>query len=282
VRRLIVNADDYGLTPAVSRGIRHAHQAGIVTSTTAMMNSSLAAEALETAQRKCPGLGLGVHLVLSAGRPMLPPEAAPSIARLAGDGNFPRREALLEHADELDSREVEAEWRAQIEAFVAVVRRAPSHLDSHHHTSYYTPALFTVMLELAGEYGCAVRMPLTTLEAASAVLGSQGGLPKVAAGLSAIERMFDSAQAAAIRRPDHFESRFYGSTASAAHLNAILGGLPEGTTEIMCHPAFDDPALARLTSYNAPRVNELAALTQPGLRARLNAAGVELISFREL
>lgn len=247
-----------------------------------MMNCASTAEALETARCDCPDLGLGVHLVLSAGRPVLPPEAVACIVRLGGDGRFPQREALLERADELDPGEVEAEWRAQIEAFVAVVRRPPSHLDSHHHASYFTPALFTVMLKLASEYGCAVRMPPATLEAASAVLRARGGLPQVAAALAALRRVLDSPQAAAIRRPDHFESRFYGSETPAGQLNAILGALPEGTTEIMCHPAFDDPELARLTSYNAPRVNELKALTQPGLRARLDAAGVELITFRQL
>jgi len=279
---LIVNADDYGLAPAVSRGIRHAHQAGIVTSTTAMMNCPLAAEELNTARSECPALGLGVHLVLSKGRPRLPSEAIRSITRLGEDGSFPRREALLAHADELDPGEVEAEWRAQIEAFADALQQPPSHLDSHHHTSYFTPVLFTVMLKLAGEFGCAVRMPLTTLKAASALLGTPDGSPRVAAALAGLRGVLESPRAAAIRRPDHFETGFYGSEASPDSLSAILAALPDGTTEIMCHPAFDDPELPRLTSYHRPRTNELQALTQPGLRERLNAAGVELITFREL
>jgi predicted glycoside hydrolase/deacetylase ChbG (UPF0249 family) len=177
---------------------------------------------------------------------------------------------------------VEAEWRAQIAAFVAVVGQPPTHLDSHHHTSYFTPALFGVMLKLAREHGAAIRMPLTTLEIATAVLGAPSGSPQVAAALSGMAQVLGSAEANGVRRPEHFESRFYGLGVSAEALNTILASLPEGTSEIMCHPALDDPTLIGLSSYNAPRVVELAALTQPGLRARLAAQDVELISFREL
>lgn len=282
VKRLIVNADDYGLAPPVSAGIRLAHLEGIVTSTTAMMNMAPVVEALRVARRECPGLGLGVHLVLSAGRPMLPAESVPSIVALGQAGMLPRRETLLLHADQLAPAEVEAEWRAQITAFVAVVGQPPTHLDSHHHSSYYTPALFEIMLKLARELGAAIRMPLTTLEIATAVLGAPSGSPHVAEALSGISRVLATAHADGVRRTEHFESRFYGLGVSAEALNTILASLPDGTSEIMCHPALDDPTLVSLSTYNAPRGVELAALTQPGLRARLAAQGVELISYREL
>lgn len=277
-KRLIVNADDYGMLPAVSAGIRHAHRHGIVTSTTVMMNMPSAADDVRAAQRECPALGLGVHLLLTAGRPVLPPAAIPSIAALGEGGRFPKLSVLLARAAELNQAEVQAEWRAQIEAFIAATGQPPTHFDSHHHTSYATPALFSTLLALARAYGVALRMPVMTPANAQAVLALDAAVVEpFMAGLRPVLAGADD-----VRLPDHFEARFFGGGATAANLNAILDGLPEGTTEIMCHPALADPALAQITSYHAPRPVEAAALTQPGLRARLEAAGVELISFAAL
>ncbi|MEK7278341.1 MAG: ChbG/HpnK family deacetylase, partial [Chloroflexota bacterium] len=85
-KQLIVNADDYGRTPSVSGGIRHAHLRGVVTTTTAMMNMPSVENDIRLALEECPNLCLGVHLVLTAGRPVLPPERVPSLA--ASDGGF--------------------------------------------------------------------------------------------------------------------------------------------------------------------------------------------------
>jgi len=282
VKRLIVNADDYGLAPMVSEGIRTAHRDGIVTSTSAMMNMPSASETLRVAQRECPRLGLGVHLVLTAGRPLLPAESIPSICSLSRDGAFPKRDALLAQSQTLSPDEVEAEWRAQIDRFVLVTGQKPTHFDSHHHSSFYTETLMQVLIRLAHEFDAAIRMPLTSLDVATAVLGAPPDSPFVAAAMHAIEATLESGQADAVRRPQRFEARFYGNTVSADLLNDILAALPAGTTEIMCHPSLDGPELARLSSYNTPRARELAALTQPGLRGRLQEQGVELITFREL
>ena len=82
--------------------------------------------------------------------------------------------------------------------------------------------------------------------------------------------------------PDNFEPRFYGDGVSAATLNAVLASLPDGTTEIMCHPSLDGPDLETISVYNLPRARELKALTQPGLREMLTEVGIELISFADL
>jgi len=155
--RLIVNADDYGRTPGVAAGIREAHRRGIVTSTTAMMNMPGIGEALHAAREECPRLGLGVHLLLTVGGPLLPAERVRSL--IGGDALFLRPEALAGRLSALVYGEVLAEWRAQVERFVAVVGEAPDHLDAHHHVAYWAPVLLRAMLELARAYGCAVRMP---------------------------------------------------------------------------------------------------------------------------
>lgn len=73
-KKLIINADDYGHTRSVSLGIRQAHLQGIVTSTTAMMNYPGADDDLRDSVKECPRLGLGLHLVLTSGCPVLPAE----------------------------------------------------------------------------------------------------------------------------------------------------------------------------------------------------------------
>ena len=277
-KHLIVNADDYGRTASVSAGIRKAHRDGIVTSTTTMMNMPGIAAELQTALAECPQLGLGVHLVLTADSPLLPPDQIPSLIALS-DGRplkgifdaFPRLDALMKNADRLNTAEVKAEWRAQIEKFVHLTSRPPDHLDSHHHTSYLTPPLFGAMLELAREYGCAIRLPLAD-EADTGMIVSD--LPP----LTFLRPMLLASTD--VPRPDRFETRFYDEHATLAMLHGIVDTLPEGVTELMCHPGFADEQLAAISGYNRQRAAELAALTDPGLREHLRAAGVELISFR--
>jgi predicted glycoside hydrolase/deacetylase ChbG (UPF0249 family) len=270
---LIVNADDYGRTASVSAGIRKAHREGIVTSTTAMMNMPGMEAELQTALTECPQLGLGVHLVLTAESPLLPPDQIPSVIALSDGRAFPRLDALMKNADRLNIAEVKAEWRAQIEKFVHLTSRPPDHLDSHHHISYLTPSLFGAMLELAREYGCAIRLPLA----------DEADTGRVVSDLPPLTFLRPMLLASTdVPRPDRFEIRFYDERATLAMLHEIIDTLPEGVTEIMCHPGLSDEQLAAVSGYNRQRAAELAALTDPGLREHLRAAGVELTSFSEL
>ena len=86
MKKLIINADDLGLTPGVTRGIIKAHLNGIVTSTSAMMNSPHISQSLSAVNKEAPSLGLGVHLVLTWGKPLLPANAVPSL--VDNQGNF--------------------------------------------------------------------------------------------------------------------------------------------------------------------------------------------------
>jgi predicted glycoside hydrolase/deacetylase ChbG (UPF0249 family) len=112
-RRLIVNADDYGRTLAVSRGIRQAHRQGIVTSTSVMMNMPNADEDLHLAQLEVPRLGLGVHLTLTAGRPLCAPENVPTL--VDDEGQFWRLEDFILRLDGINLNEVLLEWHLQAE-----------------------------------------------------------------------------------------------------------------------------------------------------------------------
>ena len=270
-RELIVNADDYGLTRGVSRGIREAHLRGIVTSTTAMMNMPGVEEDLNIAMGETPRLGLGVHLVLTAGRPTLPPEQLPALVSAEGDF-LSLAEFTLARA-RLDLEQVRREWRAQIKKFMAATGIPPDHLDSHHHTSFFSAGLFRTMLELAQDYGCAIRNPLRTLE-------GSGMPPEVDAEFAAcappLLAEFSPCTTGA------FVADFYDEGATGQSLLAILDRLRDGTTELMCHPAYVDDDLAAVSGYVSQRERELRVLIDPALALALDKGRIELRKFREI
>src|SRR5690242_18920412 len=113
MKRLIINSDDYGRSPDISRGIRQAHLNGVVSSTTCMMNIPTTAQDVAVAVQETPKLGMGVHLVLTMGKPILPREAVSSI--VDEQGNNRKYVPFLDNIPQLNIAEVKAEWQAQID-----------------------------------------------------------------------------------------------------------------------------------------------------------------------
>jgi predicted glycoside hydrolase/deacetylase ChbG (UPF0249 family) len=272
--RLIVNSDDYGRTAAVSQGARNAHLFGIVTSTSCMMNMPTVVDDIRTALQETPRLGLGVHLVLTSGQPLLPAGQVPSL--VAPAGSFLKLDQFLSRLDQVDPVQVKAEWKAQIERFVVTAGRAPTHLDSHHHSSYFTEPFFRAMLELAREYGAAIRLVIAQGHA-----DSMAGLP--AEILTPIQeyapRLLNEFNP---KTPDIFHASFYDDKATEAELLRLITGLQPGTAELMCHPGYADAILLAGSSYARQRESELAILTDPVIRQAIRARRIELISFAQL
>ncbi len=262
VCRLIVNADDYGHGAGVSAGIRAAHLNGIVSSTTAMMNQPDAGAELLRARAECPQLGLGVHLVLTMGAPLLPAAQVRSLLGYAG--NFPKLAALQQHCAQIAPAELHAEWRAQIEAFLAS-GCAADHLDSHHHASYQHPLLLETMLQLAQEYHLPIRHPLDA--------GVPPQMPAAAQALLAQYR---------VPHPERLIVSFYGAGVTLKNLISIVAELPPGSSELMCHPGVVDAQLQKSSSYCAERGLELEYLSHARARGALEDYGVELITFAQL
>lgn len=272
--RLIVNADDYGRSANVSRGIRDSHTRGIVSSTTCMMNMATVVEDIHVALGEVPGLGLGVHLVLTAGQPLLPAQEVPTLIQPGGD--FLKLEQLIAKRAQLDTAQVKAEWHAQIEKFVAAAGRKPTHLDSHHHTSYFTPELFGTMLELAKEYDTAIRLPVES-EARDTMAGIPAELFQPLAEQA--PRLLEQFRP---RHPDAFFASFYDNLAIREELFRIFDSLSDGTFEIMAHPGYSDPDLAAASGYAIQREHELAVLTAAETLAKLKKRNIELIHFGQL
>jgi chitin disaccharide deacetylase len=265
-KRLIINSDDYGRTPDISRGIREAHLNGVVTSTTCMMNIPTTAADVMLALAETPQLGLGVHLVLTMGRPIITREAGSSITD--ENGNFFKYTSFIEHVPQMDMDEVKAEWQAQIEAFIKAAGRKPTHIDSHHHSSYFAPQLFRNMLELAQQYDCAIRFPFTD-QISSELEEAYEQVPNLIGEFSP-------------RRPDTFLVDFYDEGATREELLRLINNLREGTTEIMCHPGYVDEAFAIESVYNFQRERELKILTDPTVKEAIEANGIKLITFAEV
>jgi predicted glycoside hydrolase/deacetylase ChbG (UPF0249 family) len=278
IRRLIINADDYGRSRGISAGIRVAHLKGTVTSTTVMVTFPGAGEDIRQVTRECPRLGIGVHLCLTAGRPVLPADQIPSL--VAADGDFPRKDAQLARLGELSAGEAQAELRAQIELALALGGRV-DHLDSHHHATYLHPTLLRIMLDLAREYRLPVRNPIPQggLRAAVAAgLAPPGATPTAADILQAAVRQ--QLEATGTPHPDTFVTSFYGPGVGRKQLLTILNDLPGGVTEVMCHPGYHDRDLA--STYNAQREQELAVLIDAQVRERIDELGITLVNFGEL
>ena len=266
MKQLIINSDDYGRTPEISRGIREAHLRGVVTSTTCMMNIPTTAEDIAVALKETPALGLGVHLVLTMGRPVVAPEGGSSLTD--ENGNFFKYAQLLHQLPALNIDEVKREWRAQIEAFIKAAGRRPTHLDSHHHSSYFSPELFRAMLELAREYGCAIRFTFAG-DISRELEETNERLPELIKDFNP-------------RHPDRFVVDFYDKRATYEELLNVINNLPDGRTEIMCHPGYTDAAFAQESVYNDQRDRELKILTDPSIKTAIETNGIQLITFADL
>jgi predicted glycoside hydrolase/deacetylase ChbG (UPF0249 family) len=275
-KRLIVNADDLGRTSGVTEGILRAHREGIVTSATAMMNYSGAA-ALARAKDECPRLGLGVHLVFTSGRPLLPAEWVTSL--VDERGNFLSEDAVFASPERLDLAELKSELKAQIKTFQNVTGHGPDHLDAHHFV-HLLPRFFEVYLDLAAEFKLPARIPLPREGEPL-----PAGLVRLSAGQAVSVLAADRAllQAKPVCGPDRFIQSFFGDEAlKLEYLLSLLQGLPEGISEMMTHPGLADETLRAQSTYSVQRERELSLLSDPAVRRTITDLSIELVTFSSI
>ncbi|MEH7350004.1 chitin disaccharide deacetylase [Gottfriedia acidiceleris] len=236
--KLIVNADDFGYSKGVNYGIIEAHLNGIVNSATMMMNMYAVEHGIELAKLH-PTLGLGVHLVLTTGKPLL------TDLQTIVDQNG----AFLKNSYWYDNpvanvEEVEKEWDAQIQKFLSFGLK-PTHLDSHHHV-HMIPILHPVIANLSKKYDLPVRI---------SPKGQIDGITPFT---------------------DQLLTDFYGSDIPANYFETIEERITNGieSVEVMVHPALVDNHLKNGTSYGLERLTELDILTNSKL-----PKGVELVKY---
>lgn len=272
-RRLIVNADDFGFTPAVTAGILEAHAAGSVTSASMMVRCPGWDDAVREA-RATPSLDVGLHLNLLVGVPIV---RCPSLTGTRS-GRFLPLGAIVRRAllGRIDAAEVAAECEAQIGALGDAGIRC-THVDSHRHV-HALPVIRGAVAGVASRLGLPLRRPVESHFRAAGGLISQ--LHRAAIGAA---WRVTSLGAPPTRAPDRFVGvSIQGSAGFEGQFLAAIDGLAQGTTELMVHPGHVDDALVAIDGYTSPRERELAALVSPLVRERLGRGDLTLIGFGAL
>lgn len=282
MRRLIVNADDFGLTSGVNRGIVEAYERGIVTSTTLMACGAKFQEAVNSAARS-PGLSVGCHALLVDASPVLDLRQVSSLTR-ANFGTPKFRDSLVSFAGHaitgrLDEEQIEAEITAQIRKLQAAGIRV-SHLDSHKHTHIF-PAVFKPLLRAAKTCAVpAVRNPFEPLFFA----GTKNWKRRFQLGiLGSFRTTFRKAlEESCVRTPDGCVGIVATGGLTPDTFRQLIENLPGGTWEFVTHPGYNDAELDGIkTRLRHSRENELAILTSSETKELLQREQIDLITYRE-
>jgi hopanoid biosynthesis associated protein HpnK len=276
---LIINADDFGLTPGVNRSILELHEAGVVTSTTLMARAGATGEAIKKASG-LRSLGVGCHVVLVDGEAVLRASAIPTLVE-KGTGSF--RASLGAFLPRLftgriSAAEVEAEAAAQIEVLQSQGLKL-THIDTHKHTHMF-PAVLRPVLRAARAAGIrAVRYPFEPVWAVHATAGASWAR---ATEVNVLRRLQDRCRQ--IIAEEGFATT-NGTIAmvgtgvmNADTVRSLLRQLPEGTWELVTHPGYNDADLDKVrTRLRASRETEMKALL-----AVREFPEIELISYGRL
>lgn len=287
MKRLIVNADDFGFTRGVNAGIVRAYRTGIVTSTTIMANGERFEDAIELA-RANPGLGVGCHLAVVGGRPVAEPSEVRSL--VDGEGALPATltQLMIKLArGSVSTDDIAREFRSQIER-VALAGIKPTHLDTHKH-SHTHPQVMKALARVAAEFGIkSVRNPFEGVIAPA----RHGALSKwayvkqyaMSAAIQPGAIVFRQlVREHGLKTPDRFFGVGLTGMLDGATIRSMMESLGEGTAELMCHPGEFDEDLDRApTRLKRERERELEALSDPSLRRFARETGIELINYGEL
>ncbi len=271
-RLLVVNADDFGLTPGITSGILDAHRRGVVTSTSVIVTQPDWPHTVNMLGI-CGTLGIGLHVDLLTGTPLIGTGTLvnPATGRFFTLGVLARRAAT----GRIASNDVARECHAQIMRLQLALTEAGTrvtHLDSHRHT-HVLPVIATGIRQAARRARiAAVRYPVEPLTRSLAYRGIARSL--TLHGLAALQRATPTDRARAF-----IGASWQGAPDFAARLESLPAQLHASVTELMCHPGYVDDALRAVDTFTAHRETELAALCATGLRDRWAAAGIRLVSF---
>ena len=261
MRKLVVNADDFGFTRDVNQGILEGHRNGILTAATLMAPGAAFDDAVRVALEN-PSLDIGCHLVL-VGSPGLP-ATIPQLVRAMALGQI----------------RVYEELAAQVRRIVDAGLK-PTHLDTHKHTHLLPPVLDAVA-RISEEFAIPwVRRPFDfPMEARRPGIARRAVSGTVGLVRGRFERTLTRHQC---RSTDHFAGFQITGNYDASELAALIRALPEGSTEFMCHPGrCTDELRSANTRLKESRERELRALSSPEVRMALKEARVELANYREL
>lgn len=277
MKHLIVTADDFGASMAVNAGIEQAHREGILTAASLMVTGNAVEDAIIRA-RHLPRLGIGLHLVLVDGRPILPPRDVPDL--IDEHGRF-RTNMALAGANFFFRPPVRQQLAREIEAQFAAFHATGlplDHVNAHKHFHLH-PTIAGLILKIGARYGLtAARAPIEPV----AMLSEIESVAQTLAGRIAAPYAHSVAarfRAAGLVVPDRVFGLAWSGHMTAHRVRALIERLPPGLTELYCHPATEDeyPGSALGYEYRA----ELATLVDPAVRAAIVQRDVALGSFTD-
>jgi predicted glycoside hydrolase/deacetylase ChbG (UPF0249 family) len=293
VRRLIINADDFGMTRGINRAVVEASQQGIVSSTTLMATARAFDDAVAIAAQLSPQVSVGCHVILLDGTPVSP---APRVASLLQPGNQNgasefriklsdfARAALM---GKLDPGEIQTETEAQIDR-VQQAGIVPSHIDCHKHAHMF-PTVLRPLLRAAQR--CKVRRirnPFGRLFPVSfGRMARDPNLWRRVAELGLLRtfagRFRKEVDAHGLLTTDGSVGVINTDNLDLGSFLQVVDALPEGTWEFVCHPGYNDAELDQVrTRLRQSRETELAVLTSHDAKAALQKRGIELVSYHDL
>ena len=262
-RRLILTADDFGLSEGVNEAVERAHREGVLTAASLMVAAPAAADAVRRAKAN-PGLAVGLHLVLVDGPAVLPPAEIPALVR--PDGWFPPHQARLGFRYGFSAaarRQLAREIRAQFEAFAATGLPL-DHVDAHKHMHLH-PAIAGLVIAIGAGFGMkALRVPR----------GEGRALEGCWAALLARR-----ARRAGLAIPDSVRGIAHSGRLDESCLLRLVASLGEGLHEIYLHPASERNALLARLMPAYQHEAEFAALLSPRVREALAARGIRRTSY---
>lgn len=280
-KQLIINADDFGIHPAVNAAVRKAATEGILTSTSLMAGGDAFDEAVEMA-RSMPSLGIGIHLTLVGGiKSVLPPSEVPSLTWDNGVFCHDYGKLIVRDLEgKISLSEVYAEWDAQIQKIMNTGLPV-THMDGHQHMHMW-PHFYPIARDLAKKYHIScMRVPEEDV-----LFGMKDGhIIRWAAknGLSLLSRMHrPDLKKNHIRTNDHFFGMLYGGHLSPERFAKFILQTRPGITEIMCHPSADTRAMEDTFHWGYHGEDELAGLLADINRELIEKKQISLISYRDV
>jgi hopanoid biosynthesis associated protein HpnK len=279
VGHLIVNADDFGLTSGVNRAIAELHASGVLTSTTLMARAGATSEAIDLALAK-PALGVGCHVVLVDGEPVLPPNEIPTLVnRKTGCFPYKLTEFLTRlYTGRVSTDEIEAEAAAQIGLLQSKGLKL-THIDTHKHTHMF-PAVLRPVLRASRSAGIgAIRNPFEPAWAVRATAGAGMARCFEVSLLRKLESLCRRIIAEQGLATTSGTIAVVGTgVLNAAAVRSLLSALPDGTWELVTHPGYNDADLAKVRT----RLRASRDIERDALRAIREFPQIELISYAEL
>jgi len=280
-KRIIINADDFGLCDGVNNAVAQAHTNGVLTSATIMANMPAADEAVKMA-KQLPNLGVGVHLNLFEGRPLSKDGCIDCLLNAEGGFAFsPPKLSLLSIARRKIRNAIRTELAAQIQ-WVIDNGLKPTHLDSHKHIHSF-PTIFPIVCDLAKRFEiAAIRFTLEPkqLLAMPWPLPSEGGRKRAKA--IRIMAKINRIQNSAFLKTDVLLGVAHTGKIDVNFFKAVALYNSAATAEVMTHPGLDDGLEHRQTRLLYQRKVELQALCSERTKQYFKDAGIKLVHYGKL